>query len=124
MIVKVKKNISGVIGIYFLPKKKGTNCLVLAIIITEFVVLILRLWIVRDGYDFRYAFQDIPKYFLIAIITLVVGLAIPNLIPSAFINMAVKSILMFILYVGLMFAFKLDFNQDIVVLIKKFLKRG
>lgn len=107
-----------------LDRSFGAVGATIAILITEFVVLILRLWIVRDGYNFRYAFQDIPKYFLIAIITLVVGLAIPNLIPSAFINMTVKSILMFILYVGLMFAFKLDFNQDIVVLIKKFLKRG
>ena len=30
MMVKVKKNIKGVIGIYFFPKKKGTNSLVLA----------------------------------------------------------------------------------------------
>lgn len=95
-----------------------------AILLTEFIVLLLRLWIVRDGYNFKYSFKDVPKYFLIAIITLIIGMLLPQLFASAFLNMALKSIIMLLIYLGLMFLMKLDFNQDIIALIKKFLKRG
>ena len=85
-------------------------------------MLILRLWIVRDGYNFGYVFHDVPYYFLIALITFGVGMIWPNFIHSAFLNMAVKSIMMFIVYVGIMFVFKLDFNQDIIKLVKNIFK--
>ncbi|MBA1393853.1 flippase, partial [Lactobacillus sp. XV13L] len=42
----------------------------------------------------------------------------------AFLNMAFKSIIMFVLYIVLMFLMKLDFNQDIILLFKKFFTRG
>lgn len=95
----------------------------LAILITEFIVLLLRLWIVRDGYDFKYTFQDVPKYFLIALITLAAGMLMPNLLHSAFLNMAVKSIFMLIIYGAMMFLLRLDFNQDIVTLCKRFFRK-
>lgn len=107
-----------------LDRPFGADGAMLAILITEFVVLLLRLWIVRDAYDFKYVFRDIPKYFLIAVITLIVGMVMPNLIHSAFINMTVKSLIMLALYLGLMFMLKFDFNQDIIALVKKFLRRG
>lgn len=109
---------------FILDKSYGAAGAMVAILITEFVVLLLRMWIVRDGYNFKYSFQDIPKYFLIAIITLAIGMMMPDLIASAFINMAIKSILMAVIYLGLMFIMKLDFNRDIIQLCKKFLKRG
>ncbi|WP_281830055.1 MULTISPECIES: oligosaccharide flippase family protein [Lactobacillus] len=109
---------------FLLDRPYGAAGAMVAILITEFIVLLLRLWIVRDGYDFKYSFKDIPKYFLIAIVTLAIGLLMPNLINSAFINMAVKSIIMFAIYLALMFIMKLDFNQDLIALVKKFLKRG
>ncbi len=96
----------------------------IAILTTEFVVLILRLWVVRDAYNFKYVFHDVPKYLLIAIITLVVGMIIPNIIPSVFFNMTLKSIIMIMVYTILMFIMKLDFNQDIIKLVKNFFKRG
>ena len=109
---------------YFLDRLYGATGAMIAILITEFIVLILRLWIVRDGYDFKYSFKEIPKYLLIALIVLVVGMLIPQLVSSAFFNMAIKSIVMFILYFALMFLFKLDFNQDIIMLVKKLFTRG
>lgn len=96
----------------------------IAILTTELVVCILRLWIVRDAYDFRYVFQDIPKYFLIGIIAFAVGMLMPNVIPSAFLNMCLKSIIVMAIYAGLMFLFKFDLNQDIITIVKKILKRG
>lgn len=107
-----------------LDRPFGATGAMIAILITEFVVLILRLWVVRDAYDFKYVFHDVPKYFLIATITLAVGMIMPNLIPSAFFNMAFKSIVMFVIYLAMMFLLKFDFNQDIILLLKKFLKRG
>ena len=101
----------------------GASGATVAILITEFVVLILRLWIVRDDYSFKNAFSDVPKYFLIAIITLIAGMLMPNLIRSSFVNMAVKSILMLIIYAGIMFMMKLDFNQDIMDFITRFLRK-
>lgn len=69
---------------YILDRPYGAWGAMIAILITEAVVLVLRLWVVRDGYDFAYVFHDVPKYFLIAIITLAVGMFMPNLIHSAF----------------------------------------
>lgn len=109
---------------YLLDRPYGAVGAMIAILITEAVVLVLRLWVVRDGYQFTYVFHDVPKYFLIAIITLAIGMVMPNLIPSAFFNMAAKSIIMLVIYVGLMFLLKLDFNEDIVKLVKNFFKRG
>ena len=107
-----------------LDRPYGAMGAMIAILITEFVVLILRLWVVRDGYQFTYVFHDVPKYIAIALITLAAGMLMPNFISSAFFNMAVKSIIMLVIYLGLMFLFKLDFNEDIVKLLKNFFKRG
>ncbi|RMC46066.1 oligosaccharide flippase family protein [Lactobacillus sp. ESL0230] len=107
---------------YFLDQLYGATGAMLAILTTELIVLILRLLIVRDGYDFKYSFQEVPKYFLIAGIVLVVGMLLPQLVSSAFFNMAMKSIIMFILYIALMFLLRLDFNQDLIMLFKKFFK--
>lgn len=107
---------------FFLDQFYGAAGAMIAILITEFVVLFLRLWIVRDGYDFKYSFKEVPKYFLIAIIVLMVGMIIPKMASSVFINMVLKSSIMFILYISLMFIMKLEFNQDIIQLIKKILK--
>lgn len=109
---------------YLLDRPYGAGGAIIAILITEAVVLILRLWVVRDGYEFSYVFHDVPKYLLIAVLTLAIGMFMPNIIPSAFFDMAFKSIVMLIIYLTLMFLFKLDFNDDIVKLIKNFLKRG
>lgn len=109
---------------YLLDRPYGAGGAMIAILITEAVVLILRLWVVRDGYEFSYVFHDVPKYLLIAVLTLAIGMFMPNIIPSAFFDMAFKSIVMLIIYLALMFLFKLDFNDDIVKLIKNFLKRG
>ena len=109
---------------YVLDRPYGAMGAMIAILITEFVVLILRLWVVRDGYQFTYVFHDVPKYIAIALITLAAGMLMPNFISSAFFNMAVKSIIMLVIYLGLMFLFKLDFNEDIVKLLKNFFKRG
>lgn len=109
---------------FFLDQFYGATGAMVAILITEFVVLILRLWIVRDGYDFKYSFKEIPKYFVIAAIVLAVGMLMPQLASSAFLNMTIKSVIMLVLYMALMFMMRLDFNQDIVQLIKNFLKRG
>ena len=109
---------------YFLDQFYGATGAMIAILITEFIVLLLRLWIVRDGYDFKYSFREIPKYFLIAIIVLAVGMLLPQMFSSAFLNMLVKSIIMLVLYIALMFLLKLDFNQDIILLLKKFFTRG
>lgn len=109
---------------YLLDRPYGAVGAMIAILITEAVVLILRLWVVRDGYEFSYVFHDVPKYLLIAVLTLAIGMFMPNIIPSAFFDMAFKSIVMLIIYLTLMFLFKLDFNDDIVKLIKNFWKRG
>lgn len=109
---------------YFLDRFYGATGAMIAILVTELIVLLLRLWIVRDGYDFKYSFSEIPKYFLIAIIVLAVGMLLPQMVSSALFNMVFKSIIMLILYIALMFMMKLDFNQDIIMLIKKFFTRG
>lgn len=109
---------------YFLDRWYGATGAMIAILVTEFIVLLLRLWIVRDGYDFNYSFKEIPKYLVISAIVLAVGLFIPQVVSSAFFNMVLKSVIMFVLYVALMFLMKLDFNQDIIMLLKKFFTRG
>lgn len=102
----------------------GATGALISILTTEVIVLILRIWIVRDGYEFKYVFKDIPKYFIIGIVSLSIGMLIPQLLTSAFFNMTLKSILVMLIYLGLMFMIKLDFNQDILNVINKFLRRN
>ncbi|MCT7794537.1 MAG: oligosaccharide flippase family protein, partial [Lactobacillus crispatus] len=45
---------------YLLDRPYGAGGAMIAILITEAVVLILRLWVVRDGYEFSYVFHDVP----------------------------------------------------------------
>lgn len=49
---------------------------------------------------------------------------IPKILASAFFNMALKSIIVMLIYLGLMFMMKLDFNQDILNVTNKFLRRN
>lgn len=106
---------------WLLDRPLGALGAMIAILITEFVVLCLRFWVVRDGYNFKYVFHDVPAYFVIALVTLAVGMLLPNLLHSAFLNMTYKSLVMLGLYLGLMFICKLDFNQDIIQLVKNFI---
>lgn len=108
---------------YFLDRAYGATGALISILIVEVLVCVLRVWIVRDDYDFDYVFHDIPKYFLVALISFAIGMIIPNIIPSAFFNMVFKSIIVMLIYAGLMFVFKFDINDDIVMVIKKFLKK-
>ncbi|GFZ26342.1 oligosaccharide flippase family protein [Lactobacillus corticis] len=104
---------------WFLDRDFGASGAMVAILVTEVVVLVLRVAVVRQYFDFRYTFHDVPYYVLIAALTLIVGLIWPNFIPSAFFNMTVKSLVMIAVYTGLMFVFKLDLNQDLKVLLQK-----
>ena len=108
---------------YFLDRTYAAAGAMVAILITEAVVLVLRIWIVRDAFKFSYVFHDVPYYLLIGIISLAVGMVLPNFIVSAFFNMAVKSIIILVVYLILMFIFPLDFNQDLILLVKKFLRK-
>lgn len=95
----------------------------IAILFTETIVCVLRIWIVRKDYEFKYVFQDIPKYFLAAIITFACGMLMPSLTHSAFLNMAYKSILVMLIYGLILALLHLELNQDIVTVIKKIIKR-
>ena len=108
---------------YFLDRTYAAAGAMVAILITEAVVLVLRIWIVRDAFKFSYVFHDVPYYLLIGIISLIIGMILPNFIASAFFNMAVKSIIILVVYLILMFIFPLDFNQDLILLVKKFLRK-
>ena len=109
---------------YFLDRKFAAVGALISILIVQLVVCILRILIVRDDYSFTYVFKDIPKYFIITLICFVAGILLPNVIPSAFINMTIKSVIIMALYAGLMFLFKLDLNKDIVYMFKKILKKA
>jgi O-antigen/teichoic acid export membrane protein len=116
--------VSEVVLSYFFDRAWAATGALIAILITEVIVCVLRLWIVRDAYDFKYVFADVPKYFLIALISFAAGMLMPNVIPSAFLNMCLKSIIVMAIYIGLMFLLKLDLNQDLLVMAKKFFHRG
>ncbi|MCH3904862.1 MAG: oligosaccharide flippase family protein [Lactobacillus sp.] len=116
--------VSELILSYFFDRAWAATGALIAILITEIIVCVLRLWIVRDAYEFKYVFADVPKYFLIGLISFAAGMLMPNVIPSAFLNMCLKSIIVMAIYIGLMFVFKLDLNKDLVVMTKKFLHRG
>ncbi|MDO4912892.1 MAG: oligosaccharide flippase family protein [Lactobacillus sp.] len=95
----------------------------IAILITELLVLFLRVWIVREYFDLAATFKDVPKYLLLGAITLLVGMLIPGLTSSAFINMAIRSILMTLIFGLLMLKMPFEFNQDIYLLLNKLRRR-
>ncbi|MCT2878103.1 oligosaccharide flippase family protein [Lactobacillus delbrueckii] len=108
---------------YFLDRPFGAAGAMVAILLTEAVVLFLRCWIVRDGYDFKETFSDVPKCFLAMGISLAAGMLWPWQIPSAFINMTVKSLVIMALYLAILWLLKFDLNEDLVTIVKKRLKK-
>ncbi len=101
----------------------GAAGAMVAILVTEFVVMVLRIWIVRAGYHFRQLFHDIPYYLLVASVTLVVGLFWPTCFQAAVLNMGLRTIVMLVCYLGLMWSCPLDFNHDVAQFIEKIRKR-
>lgn len=96
-----------------------------AILFTELVVLFLRCYIVRDAYNFKETFGEIPKCFLAMAVCLALGLFWPfPAIPSAFINMTVKSLVIMAVYALIIWLVKFDLNQDLVAVLKKFFKKA
>ena len=98
-------------------------CFQIFILGFEVVVFFLRCWIVRDGYDFKETFSDVPKCFLAMGISLAAGMLWPWQIPSAFINMMVKSLVIMALYLAILWLLKFDLNEDLVTIVKKRLKK-
>lgn len=94
------------------------------ILIVEAVVCFLRIWIVRKDYSAKYVFSDTWKYLLIGVVTFGIGILLPNIISNTFFNMAYKSIVVFIIYMGLFILIKVDIIQDIKKMISSFRKRG
>ncbi len=109
---------------FFLDQHFGAVGALVAVLLTEISVCLLRVWIVRDAYDFKYTFKDIPKYFLIGLISFAIGMVLPSPLHSAFLNMAIKSIIVIVVYFVLMFKVKLELNADIIQLVRRMLKKG
>lgn len=88
------------------------------ILTVELVVCLLRIYIVREDYDGRYIFKDTWKYFVLAAITFLIGFNIPIFITNPFLNMALKSIIMFIIYAIGFYVGRFELAQDIAQMIK------
>lgn len=101
----------------------GAAGAMVAILVTEVVVMVLRIWIVRSGYHFRQLFHDVPYYLLIAAVTLVVGLFWPAFFQIAVLNLGLRTVVMLVCYLGLMWCCPLDFNHDVTQFIGKIRKR-
>lgn len=56
-------------------------------------------------------------------ISLAAGMLWPWQIPSAFINMTVKSLVIMALYLAILWLLKFDLNEDLVTIVKKRLKK-
>ncbi|APT18846.1 polysaccharide transporter [Amylolactobacillus amylotrophicus DSM 20534] len=108
---------------FILYPKFGAAGATATVVTTEFIVCLMRIWIVRDALDFSYIFNETPKYIIMALITLVVGFLLPQLVGNAFFDMAIKSIIVMIVYGGLFFLLKFDLNQDVLKLAKRMIKR-
>lgn len=106
-----------------LDPKFGAAGAMFTVVFTEFLVCALRIWIVRDGLDFKYIFKETPKYFLIAIITFLIGLVLPDFVRSPFLDMTIKSLILMTIYGILFFVFKFELNQDVLNLGKRILHR-
>lgn len=101
----------------------GATGAMVAILVTEVVVMVLRIWIVRSGYHFRQLFHDVPYYLLIAAVTLVVGLFWPAFFQIAVLNLGLRTVVMLVCYLGLMWCCPLDFNHDVTQFIGKIRRR-
>ncbi|MEE8857112.1 MAG: oligosaccharide flippase family protein [Lactobacillus sp.] len=110
---------------WLLDRPFGALGAMIAILTTELVVLFLRCWIVRDGYDFRYTFSEVPKCFAAMLICLALGLwwPIPR-IGSAFVDMVVKSVVIIAVYAFSLYLFKFDLNEDVVRVLKRYQKKA
>lgn len=101
----------------------GAHGATMDILIVEFTVMVLRVWIVHKDYDAKDVFHDTPKYLVMGAIMVGVGFLLPDLIPSTFFNMAYKSIVMFILYAAMFALGRFELFGDIKRVATRMLRR-
>lgn len=96
----------------------------LTVIFVEFIVMLLRIFVVRDAIDFGYVFGDTWKYLLIAVVCYIVGSNIPQLVSNTFIDMAIRSMAVIAVYGILFFVFRLDLTEDVKRMGGRIIKRN
>lgn len=101
----------------------GAMSATINIIIVQFIVCILRIWIVRKDYQAKYIFKDTWKYFLIALIGFAAGMLVPNVINNSFLNMALKSILIVAIYAIGFYLGKFELSQDVRKMLSRVLHK-
>ncbi|ANY13253.1 hypothetical protein BCY75_04300 [Latilactobacillus curvatus] len=89
------------------------------IILTEFIVCSMRIYMVRKEADLRYLVHEQLRYVLAFLMTVLAVLNFKIVLPSLFLTMVVNSIIVTIVYVLLLVLLRTRINRDIVRLVKK-----
>ncbi|MEJ6348762.1 oligosaccharide flippase family protein [Holzapfeliella sp. He02] len=106
-----------------LDKPYGAVGAMISLLTVEFVVCLLRIYIVRDAYDAKYVFKDFPKFAILAVVTFVIGSLLPNFVSQPYINMTIKSLIVSAVYLVIFVFMKFEIANDFKFFIEKILKR-
>lgn len=90
----------------------GANGGTITIVVTEFVVCLVRILIVKKQVNFRNLVKGQYKYILSFIIILIIGNNIPYIFKTTFFNLIFVSFVVTISYFGLLVLFKTRFVDD------------
>lgn len=106
-----------------LVPKWGANGGTIALIVTEFCVCIFRVYVIRKWLDIKDICSEFFKYIVIFTLILVLGFLIPNFVASLFLNMLIRSSIVFIVFLILIFLFQTNISKDFTALLDKAKKK-
>lgn len=92
---------------------------VFAIVITEFIVMCIRIFVVRKELNLRLMFKGTLKYLCAASIGLVVSLVVSGALRPAYISVFIESIVNAMIYFGILLIMDKELKNIIFKLIKK-----
>ncbi|WP_242290793.1 oligosaccharide flippase family protein [Bacillus cereus group sp. BfR-BA-01455] len=88
-------------------------------VVVEFTVCFLRIYLVRKELKLNIMFKGIYIYILLGGIAFFVGVSIPNIFDSVFLNMFIKSLIIFLIYLGGIMLTPNTVSKDIKKLVMK-----
>lgn len=111
--------INPVLNYIFLPIYKAFGG-VISIVITELVVFIIRILVVRKKLDLKYMFDGVYKYFFAGVISFIVTYLVSKGLPSTFIAVIFEGTISLIVYLVLVILLDKEIKTGFMKIIKKY----
>lgn len=86
---------------------------IISLIVTELVVCLIRVWIVKDEFEGKYIFSNQKPFFFVFLMSTFLGLNLPKLFDNNFYMLVYRSIVYFLIYILMSYLFKIRMIRDL-----------